>query len=174
MANAWDRRPNESQRQYARFLSFLRLDPTIRTVKRAAESKGASVNTYTRNAFEQEWTKRAAAYDAHQGEKSLQMAEAMYTQEAVSLVTAAAKHTSNVSERLVALQTMLDRLISEAHSRGDTDIKYLMELVSAQDKIDLLARRTLKMPTKFMPATPATSDVLGSDEAFVIGGDDGE
>lgn len=93
---SWDRRPDESHKQYERFVGYLKKKPP-RNIKKYAEELGLSFSGVYRTSHEQEWNRRAGEYDSYVARESMELMKERHIEEARYIQDVAMQALRNVS-----------------------------------------------------------------------------
>lgn len=175
MANAWDRRPDETDKSYRAFLVYLRLiDPTVpdrqsRSLAKVAEKMGYKSATMPEAwSAKFDWVSRASAYDTHMGSALVVMEEKALEEYQQSVVY-------RLTQQLTIFNDLIERTLKlkydEINAGVPADPQDLKRIISAMRDADDLARRAGKMPTAFL--REHVEDDAMDDMIFVVGTDDG-
>lgn len=167
----WERRPNETPKQYAAFQVYYQLDPygepgNRRTVSAVCEK--LKLKSDSRALFwsrQNDWVERAAAYDASMANRSIEIRETELVEYQQAVI-------ASLSTQLVMLNQIIEKSMKTIHDNideGKVDlaaVKRLAEVIRVKDD---LARRVGHMPTQYTSDQADDDDDFG-ERTYVIGG----
>lgn len=164
---AWDRRPNETAKQYAAFQVYYQLHPygegeERRNIANVAKKLGLSATARLSEwSSMNDWAERAMAYDAQLATVSLEVIESELADYQQSVIT-------SLGTQIVALNKILDKKMKKLLEEDEADATDLKKVIEAVRIKDDLARRIGRMPTQF--TTERAEEEEPEQRVYVIGG----
>lgn len=158
--NSWDRREDEPVNAYRAFREYLKEPLPRRIVDLQKKHPGVSGATYYRWSGDYDWYNRAADYD-NSFEQARDVAIREETANAQFLIIAEEvtdyQHMRQIWTELANRQLEQLNGLSDAVAIEDA-VNNLNKLAMARLRIDMLARRAMRMPTNYLPSDKGSQD----------------
>lgn len=166
---AWEQRPTETAKQFAAFMTYLKLLPygdglERRTIVNVGKILGlASVTRLVEWSGINEWPARALAYDAAMAYTTIAIKETALADYQQGVI-------DSLSTQLILLNNIIEvtmKKMKEAADAGEIDITGLKKLTETIRVKDDLARRIGRMATQFKTEDSEEEEI--EERTYIIG-----